>query len=129
MLNEKNIAMLIGRILMASLFLWAGVHKFQALAGTTKYLANLNVPLPEITVWIVVAIEVLGGLAILIGFQTRWVALGLALFCLVTGFWVHLPVGDQANMINFYKNLAMAGGFLFVYVTGAGALSVDKDKS
>jgi putative oxidoreductase len=47
------------------------------------------------------------------------------LFCLVTGFAIHLPVGDQANMINFYKNLVMAGGFLYVFAHGAGAISVD----
>ena len=66
---------------------------------------------------------------ILVGFQTRWVALVLAIFCLITGFGVHLPVGDQANMTNFYKNLAMAGGFLYVVSAGAGALSVDGEKA
>jgi len=68
-------------------------------------------------------------LLILVGFQTRWVALVLAIFCLVTGFAVHLPVGDQENMINFYKNLVMAGGFLYMFANGAGALSVDGQKA
>ena len=53
----------------------------------------------------------------------------LALFCLATGFGIHLPVGDQANMINFYKNLVMAGGFLYVVAYGAGAISVDNRKA
>jgi putative oxidoreductase len=79
--------------------------------------------------WIVIIIELIGGLMILVGFQTRWVALVLALFCLVTGFGIHLPVGDQANMINFYKNLVMAGGFLYVVAYGAGAISVDNRKA
>ena len=73
-----------------------------------------------------IAIEVLGGLAILVGYQTRWAAAVLAVFCLVTGFGVHLPVGDQANMINFYKNLVMAGGFLYVVAYGPGSISIDK---
>ena len=62
---------------------------------------------------------------ILVGFQTRWVALVLAIFCLITGFGVHLPTGDANDMIHFYKNLVMAGGFLYVFAHGAGALSVD----
>jgi putative oxidoreductase len=57
------------------------------------------------------------------------VALVLALFCLVTGFAIHLPAGDLPNMINFYKNLVMAGGFLYVVAYGAGALSVDNRKA
>ena len=56
-------------------------------------------------------------------------ALVLALFCLVTGFAIHLPAGDLPNMINFYKNLVMAGGFLYVFAYGAGALSVDNRKA
>jgi putative oxidoreductase len=62
---------------------------------------------------------------ILVGFQTRWVALVLAIFCLITGFGVHLPTGDPNDMVHFYKNLVMAGGFLYVFAYGAGALSVD----
>jgi putative oxidoreductase len=57
------------------------------------------------------------------------VALVLALFCLVTGFAIHLPAGDLPNMINFYKNLVMAGGFLYVFAYGAGAISVDNRKA
>jgi putative oxidoreductase len=82
-----------------------------------------------VLVWIVIIIELIGGLMILVGFQARWVALVLALFCLDTGFGIHLPVGDQANMINFYKNLVMAGGFLYVVAYGAGAMSVDNRKA
>ena len=90
---------------------------------------SYHLPAPDVLVWIVIIIELIGGLMILVGFQTRWVALVLALFCLVTGFGIHLPVGDQANMINFYKNLVMAGGFLYVVAYGAGAISVDNRKA
>ena len=72
-----------------------------------------------------VVIELIGGLMILVGFQTRWVALVLAIF---TGFGVHLPTGDANDMIHFYKNLVMAGGFLYVFAHGAGVLSVDGPK-
>lgn len=116
----------LGRLLMSSLFIWAGLHKLMNPGGTAQYFAGAHIPVPNIAVWVVIAIEVLGGLAILVGYQTRWAAAVLAVFCLATGFGVHLPVGDQANMINFYKNLVMAGGFLYVVAYGPGSISIDK---
>ena len=71
------------------------------------------------------AIHLIGGLPALVGYQTRWAALVLATFCLITAFGVHLPVGDAVNMVYFYKNLVMAGGFLYVFSIGHGALSID----
>ena len=117
----------IGRLLLSSLFIWAGYAKLFMFgpSGTAGYMASVHMPLPELAAWIAIIVELVGGILLLIGYQTRWVALVLAIWCLVTGFAVHLPVGDQANMINFYKNLVMAGGFLFVAAYGAGNLSVD----
>jgi len=117
----------LGRLLMSSLFIWAGYAKLFMFgpSGTAGYMASVHMPLPELAAWIAIIVELVGGILLLIGYQTRWVALVLAIWCLVTGFAVHLPVGDQANMINFYKNLVMAGGFLFVAAYGAGNLSVD----
>jgi SURF4 family len=66
-----------------------------------------------------------GGMALLVGFKTRWAAALLALLCVGTAFGVHLPIGDQDNMIHFYKNLVMTGGFLYVIAFGAGAVSID----
>jgi putative oxidoreductase len=121
----------LGRLLMSSLFIWAGCTKLFVFgpAGTAAYFKSVNIPIPEVMAWIVIVIEIVGGLMILVGFQTRWVALALAIFCLITGFGVHLPVGDQANMTHFYKNLALAGGFLYIFAAGAGALSVDGEKA
>ena len=85
----------------------------------------MNIPVPSIAVWVVIVVELIGGILLLIGFQTRLVAVVLAIFCLITGFAIHLPVGDLPNMINFYKNLVMTGGFLYVISYGAGNLSVD----
>jgi putative oxidoreductase len=62
-----------------------------------------------------------------VGFKTRWAATVLALLCLGTAFGVHLPLGDLGNMTHFYKNLVMAGGFLYVIVCGPGSLSIDKE--
>lgn len=82
-------------------------------------------PAPEAAVWIAIVIRLAGGLAILLGFKARWAAAVLALFCLGTAFGVHLPAGDTANMIHFYKNLVMAGGFLYVVAYGAGRVSMN----
>ena len=76
-----------------------------------------------------IVIELIGGLMILVGFQTRWVALVLAIFCLVTGFGDSSAGGRRPIMVNFYKNLVMAGGFLYVFAYGAGAISVDNRKA
>jgi putative oxidoreductase len=77
-------------------------------------------------VWVSIAVHLLGGAAILIGFMTRWAAALLILLCLGTAFGVHLPAGDMENMTHFYKNLVMAGGFLYVIAYGPGAMSFDK---
>jgi hypothetical protein len=71
-------------------------------------------------------VHLLGGLALLAGFYSRWAAALLVLVCLGTAFGVHLPAGDQDNMIHFYKNLVMTGGFLYVIAFGPGGLSLDR---
>jgi putative oxidoreductase len=116
----------LARVLMSGLFIWDGVVQLRAPAATAAYIASLNIPMPNVAVWVSIAIHLLGGLGILIGFKTRWAAAVLALLCLGTAFGIHLPAGDMANMINFYKNLVMAGGFLYVIAFGAGAVSADE---
>ena len=101
------------------------IGKLMNPSGTAQFFGKVHVPIPGVAVWVVIIIEVIGGLAILLGFQTRWVAAVLAIFCLLTGFGVHLPAGDYPNMVNFYKNLVMAGGFLYVFSNGAGVMSID----
>jgi putative oxidoreductase len=116
---------LLARLLMCSLFIWDGVLQLRNPAGTADYFASLDVPMPNIAVWVSIPIHLLAGLAILVGYKTRWAAAVLLLLCLGTAFGVHLPAGDTENMINFYKNLVMAGGFLYVINFGAGVLSFD----
>ena len=116
---------LFGRLLMSSIFIYEGIALLRNPAGFTKYFASVHVPTPGIAVWIAIVIQLAGGLAVLVGFKARWAAAMLALFCLGTAFGVHLPAGDSANMIHFYKNLVMAGGFLYVVAYGAGVISID----
>jgi putative oxidoreductase len=117
---------LLARLLMCGAFICDGVLQLRNPAGTATYFASLNIPMPSIAVWVSVAIHLLGGLGILIGFKARWAAALLLLLCLGTAFGVHLRAGDMENMIHFYKNLVMAGGFLYVIAFGAGAISVDE---
>jgi putative oxidoreductase len=116
----------LARLLMCSLFLWDGVLQLRNPGKTAQYFAAVHIPVPDVTVWISIAIHILGGLAVLVGFKIRWAAAVLALLCLGTAFGVHLPAGDQANMVSFYKNLVMTGGFLYVIAFGAGGMSIDK---
>ena len=127
--NLKPYLAPLGRLLMSSLFLWSGIHKLRNPGGTAQYFANAHIPAPDVLVWVAIVIEVIGGLAILLGFKTRWAAAVLAIFCLVTAFAVHLPAGDAGNMVHFYKNLVMAGGFLYVVAYGAGGMSIDGEKA
>lgn len=115
----------LARVMMASLFVWDGVVQLRNPGGTAKYFAGVHVPAPATAVWISVAVHLVGGLAVMLGFKTRWAAALLCLLCLGTAFGVHLPIGDISNMTHFYKNLAMAGGFLYMMHYGAGVVSID----
>jgi putative oxidoreductase len=127
MQNSKTYLLPLARLLMCSLFIWDGRRSPTAQPGRyAQYFASLGVPVPNVAIWVSPAIHLLSGVAILVGFKTRWAAAVLALLCLGTAFGVHLPAGDTENMINFYKNLVMTGGFLYVIGFGAGAISFDE---
>lgn len=122
---STNLQLLIGRVLMSIIFIMAGISKLGAVAGTAGYMASMGIPLPNITVWLVIALELLGGVAILLGFFTRYAAWALAAFCVASGYLGHFQPEDQMQMISFMKNLAMAGGYLVLATTGAGSFSID----
>jgi putative oxidoreductase len=127
-MNKLNaIYSLGGRILIALIFVLAGLSKIGAIDGTQAYMEAMGVP--GILVYPTIAFEVGAGLAIIIGFQTRFVALALAGFCIVTAFLFHNNLGDQTQFILFMKNFAMAGGFLFLARDGAGAFSIDNRRA
>ena len=125
--RSKTYLLAFARLLMASLFVWDGVLQLQNPSATAQYFTSVHVPVPGVAVWVSVAIHLLAGLALLVGFKARWAAGVLALLCLATAFGVHLPIGDLDNMTHFYKNLVMAGGFIYVVAYGAGSLSIDRE--
>lgn len=122
---QQSPIVLVGRILLSIIFILAGFGKITALGGTAGYFGSMGLPMPMVTAVVVALVELLGGIAILVGFQTRIVSYILALFCVATAFVAHFDFADQMQAINFQKNLAMAGGFLVLAAYGAGALSID----
>ena len=117
--------LLLGRILASAIFILAGWGKLTAAAATKGYFAKAGVPLPEIAYYVAVAVELGGGLLLLLGLQTRMVALVLAVFCVATALLAHTDFADRGQLINFEKNMAMTGGFLAFTVAGAGRFSLD----
>jgi putative oxidoreductase len=117
----------LGRLLIALIFVTAGVGKIGNYAGTQGYMESMGVP--GVLLPLVIALELLGGLAIILGWQTRLVAFLLAGFCIVSAVLFHGNVSDPSEQIQFLKNLGLAGGFLFLVAHGAGALSLDARRS
>ena len=114
-----NYVPLAGRVLLGLLFLLAGINKITGYAGTQGFMESNGVP--GILLPLVILVEVGGGLALIVGWQTRWAALGLAVFSVLTAAIFHLDMADP----NLLKNLAVAGGMLLLYVHGAGPMSLD----
>jgi len=113
----------LGRLLLALIFIITGAGKIGAYAGTQAYMDSMGVP--GVLLPLVIALELLGGLAIVLGWQTRIVAFLLAGFCVLSAVIFHGNIGDQGEQIQFLKNLGLAGGFLLLVAHGAGAWSLD----
>jgi putative oxidoreductase len=110
--------------MLALIFIIAGAGKIGDPAGTAGYMQSMGVP--AILLWPTIALEVLGGIAIIVGFQTRLVAYLLAAFCIVAAAIFHSNFADQMQQIMFLKDIAIAGGFLLLASSGATAYSIDK---
>ncbi|MDZ4104056.1 MAG: DoxX family protein [Hydrogenophaga sp.] len=126
----QNPLALLARLLLAALFLPAGIGKISGFAGTAGYIGSVGLPMPELGAAVAIAVEVLGGIALIIGLGTRWAALALAGFTLVASFFFHaywaLPAEQQMmQQLMFMKNIGVVGGLLALAAFGAGAFSLD----
>ena len=120
----QNPLSLLGRLMMALLFVPAGFSKLTGFTASVGYAAAKAVPMPEVAIGLAIAIELGLGLLLLIGFQTRWAALGIAIFTFVISFIFH-PLSDPSQATSFFKNMAIVGGLLTIAAWGAGGWSVD----
>ena len=130
----QNPVALLGRLLIAALFIPAGIAKIGGFAGTAGYIASKGLPMPELGAVIAILVEVGVAAALLVGFKARWAALVLALFTLAAATLFHnywaLPADQQMmQQLLFFKNVAVTGGLLAFAAFGAGAWSVDGARS
>ena len=125
MQGTENAAALLGRVAMSVIFILAGWGKLLAPAATQAMLANHHLPMVQLGWILAIVVELGGGLAILFGLLTRPVGLKLAIWCVATALIAHTNFADRNQEINFLKNMAMTGGFLYVATFGARAWSLD----
>ena len=115
----------LGRLLIAVIFIVSGVGKILAPAMTQGYIAAAGLPSPLAAYLIAIAVELGGGTLLILGFQTKFVAIALAIFSVATAVGFHHDFANQDQLIHFLKNLSMAGGLLQVAAFGPGTLSID----
>ena len=119
---SNDVTLLVARVLLALMFLISGVPMLLAPGGFAGFMGSIGIPAPLLVTWAVIALKVLGGIAVVVGFQTRWAAYAFAAFCVATAFIGHFSAEEMSV---FWKNIAVAGGFLALSVSGPGALSLD----
>jgi len=124
---------LVGRVLLALIFIIAGFAKLTGFERTVGYIQSVGLPVPQLAAVVAIIVELGGGIMLAIGWKARWAAAALFIFVFLAGILFHAfwsSPADQAMMqqIHFMKNLAIMGGMLYVLVYGSGPLSVDKNR-
>jgi putative oxidoreductase len=128
----ERLGPLTGRVMLAALFIPSGFSKLAGFQGTVGYIASKGLPLPQLGAVAAIAVELLVAAALLLGWRTRWAALILMLFTLAAAvlfhdYWAVPPEQKMMQAINFWKNVAIAGGLLFVAAHGPGPYAVDRE--
>lgn len=115
-----------GRLMLAAIFLLSGVSKVADPAGTIGYIGSAGLPFPQLGLVLAVAVELAGGLFLILGYRTRLVAAALAAFTLATAVFFHSALGDQDQFIHFFKNVAITGGLMQLIAFGPGRTGGDR---
>ncbi len=123
--NLNSTASLVGRIFLSAIFILSGVSKIGAPAMMIGYIGSVGLPFPQLALALAIAVEILGGAALIAGYRTRTTAAVLAIFSVFTALIFHSALADQNQFIHFFKNIAMAGGLLQIVAFGAGRFSLD----
>ena len=121
----QDIALVVGRILVGALFIIAAYNKFKGYDGTIAYFTRLGVPAASVMAPLIELFEVIAATMLIVGYQTRLVALALGAFVVVAALFAHTNFGDGTHLNHFLKNVALAGGCLALFASGAGGYSVD----
>ena len=129
--HAKHLAALVGRVLLAFMFVYAGFNKIGGFAGTEAAIASKDLPMPALATVVAIVVEFVGGLMLVIGWKARWAALAVAVFTFVASIYFHnfWAMADQAvrvNQLMFMKNVAVIGGLLMVFAFGPGRYSLDR---
>lgn len=130
MQNRQAVGLLLGRIPLGLIFVVSGIGKIAKFAAVAGFMSSKGMPMSELLLVATIALEVLGGLAIILGWKARWAAAAFFLFLIPTTlifhpFWNADPASYQNQLNHFLKNLAIMGGMLYVVLLGAGRFSVD----
>ena len=113
-----------GRLAIAAIFILSGVSKVADPASNLAYIGSVGLPFPQLALAGAILVELVGGALLVLGYRTRLVAAGLALFSIATAIFFHADLGDQNQFIHFFKNIAMAGGLAQIVAFGAGGLGL-----
>nr|WP_298928945.1 DoxX family protein [uncultured Erythrobacter sp.] len=122
----QNTLALVARLLLAALFILAGINKLSGMEGTVGYIASVGLPFPELVYYATVAIEIIGGLMLAVGFKTRYAAGALGVFSILAAVLFHNDFSQQSEITAFLKNFAIAGGMFAIAASGPGSFSVDR---
>lgn len=130
--NTQNAAALVGRILLAALFILAGFNKIGGFEGTVGYIASKGLPFPQLMAAGAIAMELVGGLLLLVGYRARWAALAIFLFLIPAtlifhAFWSVPPEQAMGQQQHFFKNVSIMGGMLMVWAFGPGRFALGGD--
>jgi putative oxidoreductase len=129
-MNAQGLPLLVGRVLLALMFVMSGFSKLMGLQGTAGYIGSVGLPAPMLLAVAAGVLELVAGVLIVVGWQARWAALALAAFTAVASVLFHnywaMPA-DKAFMqqLMFMKNVSIVGGLLVLFASGAGTLSLD----
>ena len=129
--TKTDVVALVGRVLLAVMFVVAGYGKITGYGGTAGYMASAGLPMVGVLLPLTILVELGGGLALIVGWKARWVALVIAAFTALAtvvfhNFWAVVPEAKMVNELMFLKNVAVIGGLLLVWAFGPGRLSVDR---
>ena len=120
--------LLVGRLLMAALFLGSATGKILDPAGTQYYMTLMGMPMAQVLMWAAVAVELAGAIALLVGWQVRWAAIPLIAYVTAATLIFHMNLADPIQYHSFLANCGIIGGLLYIVGAGAGAFSLDESR-